>query len=279
MPVFGKSGTWRMRDFKASHHVSQLIEKPVALPDGGDRRLDARHDRSRAPGGPRRSARSTRTHRLVVSLDQGLDAAIRSDCGRSRARPRGAALILNEEPETDALHAPADQESLRDDHGNGDYRPAFRVRCNAPGASMSGPIARATVRGCLVLGASSQGESRLRMLRIVRRGDRHDPRDLTVSVPLRGRFRGRVPRRPCRRHHSGRDAEEIRAPGRPATMQAPRSRCFGLALCQRHAGTRIDRLPAYASRSPSSRGRGMEVGGKARGKRSPSAVPSSGPRR
>lgn len=32
------------------------------------------------------------------------------------------------------------------------------------------------------LGASSQGESRLRLLRIVRRGDRHDPHDLTVAV-------------------------------------------------------------------------------------------------
>ena len=31
------------------------------------------------------------------------------------------------------------------------------------------------------IAASSQGEARLRMLRLVRRGDRHDPRDLTVS--------------------------------------------------------------------------------------------------
>jgi urate oxidase len=36
--------------------------------------------------------------------------------------------------------------------------------------------------------ASSQGESRLRMLRIVRRGDRHDPRDLTVSFRFEGAF-------------------------------------------------------------------------------------------
>lgn len=35
---------------------------------------------------------------------------------------------------------------------------------------------------------SSQGESRLRMLRVVRRGDRHDPRDLTVSVRFEGAF-------------------------------------------------------------------------------------------
>src|SRR3954465_14433345 len=31
---------------------------------------------------------------------------------------------------------------------------------------------------------SSHGESRLRMLRVVRRGDRHDPKDLTVSCRL-----------------------------------------------------------------------------------------------
>lgn len=36
--------------------------------------------------------------------------------------------------------------------------------------------------------ASSHGESRLRMLRIVRRGDRHDPRDLTVSCRFEGEF-------------------------------------------------------------------------------------------
>lgn len=35
---------------------------------------------------------------------------------------------------------------------------------------------------------SSQGESRLRMLRVVRRGDRHDPRDLTVSFRFEGEF-------------------------------------------------------------------------------------------
>jgi urate oxidase len=35
---------------------------------------------------------------------------------------------------------------------------------------------------------SSHGESRVRMLRIVRRGDRHDPRDLTVSCRFEGYF-------------------------------------------------------------------------------------------
>lgn len=40
----------------------------------------------------------------------------------------------------------------------------------------------------LKIGASSFGESRLRMLRIVRRGDRHDARDLTVSCRFEGDF-------------------------------------------------------------------------------------------
>src|SRR6476620_260688 len=36
------------------------------------------------------------------------------------------------------------------------------------------------------ISASSHGESHLRMLRVVRRGDRHDPKDLTVSCRLEG---------------------------------------------------------------------------------------------
>ena len=38
------------------------------------------------------------------------------------------------------------------------------------------------------IAASSHGEARLRMLRLVRRGDRHDPRDLTVSFRFEGDF-------------------------------------------------------------------------------------------
>ena len=38
------------------------------------------------------------------------------------------------------------------------------------------------------IGSSSQGESRLRMMRVVHRGDRHDVRDLTVSVRFEGQF-------------------------------------------------------------------------------------------
>jgi urate oxidase len=40
------------------------------------------------------------------------------------------------------------------------------------------------------IGSATHGESRLRMLRIVRRGDRHDPRELTVSFRFEGDFAG-----------------------------------------------------------------------------------------
>jgi urate oxidase len=38
------------------------------------------------------------------------------------------------------------------------------------------------------IAASSKGEARLRLLRLVRRGDRHDPRELTISFRLEGDF-------------------------------------------------------------------------------------------
>ena len=39
-----------------------------------------------------------------------------------------------------------------------------------------------------VITGSAHGESRVRMLRLIRRGDRHDPRDLTVSIEFEGEF-------------------------------------------------------------------------------------------
>ncbi len=45
-----------------------------------------------------------------------------------------------------------------------------------------------SLRMSLRIGASSVGESRLRMLRIVRHGDRHDARDLTVACRFEGDF-------------------------------------------------------------------------------------------
>jgi urate oxidase len=44
-----------------------------------------------------------------------------------------------------------------------------------------------------VIRSSRYGESRLRMLRVVRRGDRHDPRDLTIALRFEGSFDRMVP--------------------------------------------------------------------------------------
>jgi urate oxidase len=41
--------------------------------------------------------------------------------------------------------------------------------------------------------SSSYGESRLRMLRVLQRGDRHDPRDLTIGLRFEGPFETMVP--------------------------------------------------------------------------------------
>ena len=41
--------------------------------------------------------------------------------------------------------------------------------------------------------SGSYGESRLRMLRVLRRGDRHDPKDLTVALRLEGDDAGVIP--------------------------------------------------------------------------------------
>ena len=114
------------------------------------------------------------------------------------------------------------------------------------------------------LGASSQGESRLRLLRIVRRGDRHDPRDLTVSVRIQGglapaffdgRRDGVVPGETLKTlvHQIARETggEEIEV--------------FGLALSRRvldmyrHA----TRIRVEISEQPWAR---MQVGGKAQGR-------------
>src|SRR5215472_6032457 len=41
--------------------------------------------------------------------------------------------------------------------------------------------------------STSYGESRLRMLRVLRRGDRHDPKDLTIALRLEGDAAAMVP--------------------------------------------------------------------------------------
>src|SRR5688572_16466362 len=113
------------------------------------------------------------------------------------------------------------------------------------------------------LGASSQGESRLRMLRIVRRGDRHDARDLTVSIRfegdfatafLEGRADGLIPGETLKtfvhqiaRDHAGAEIEVL-----------------GLALCARVLAThrQITRVRVEIAEQPWGR---MDVGGKPQG--------------
>ena len=45
----------------------------------------------------------------------------------------------------------------------------------------------------MAIESSSYGESRLRMLRVIPRGDRHDPRDLTIGLRFEGRLDEMVP--------------------------------------------------------------------------------------
>jgi urate oxidase len=200
-------------------------------------------------------------HGLVVSLDQGLDGSIGQIADVAVHALEGR-LILNEEPETDALHTPTDDESLRDDHENRRLSPGLPRLCNAPGRIERADDACYSSR-MPRLGASSQGESRLRMLRIVRKGDRHDPRDLTVSVRFEGGFAGAflegradgiIPGETLKgfvhqvaRDHAGAEIE-----------------IFGLALCQRMlaAHRQVTRVRVEISEQPWSR---MDVGGKAQG--------------
>jgi urate oxidase len=113
------------------------------------------------------------------------------------------------------------------------------------------------------LGASSQGESRLRMLRVVRRGDRHDARDLSVSIRFQGDFStaflegrpdGIIPGETLKtlvhqivREHAGAEIEVI-----------------GLALCRHVLGAhrQVSLVRVEIAEQPWSR---MDVGGKPQG--------------
>src|SRR5919204_2006843 len=123
----------------------------------------------------------------------------------------------------------------------------------------------------LKIGASSYGESRLRMLRVVRRGGRHDPRDLTVSCRfegdlapafLEGRPEGVLPGEALKdlvhataREHGG---DEIEA--------------FGIALCGRvlAGNPRITKARVELIEAPWVR---LDAGGKAQGQAFVAASP------
>jgi urate oxidase len=110
---------------------------------------------------------------------------------------------------------------------------------------------------------SSHGESRLRMLRIVRRGDRHDPRDLTISVRFEGEFGeaftgervdGVIPSETLKRFVYAAAREH-------GTSEIEK---LGIALCDRllSAHPRITLVRAEVAEHPWTR---MEAGGKAQG--------------
>jgi urate oxidase len=123
----------------------------------------------------------------------------------------------------------------------------------------------------LRIGASSHGESKLRMLRVVRRGDRHDARDLTVSCRFEGDFstafvtgrsEGLLPGETLRglvhataRAHAGAELER-----------------FGLALCDRllTGYPRVTRARVEIAEQPWTR---LEVGGKPQGQAFASGSP------
>ncbi len=132
----------------------------------------------------------------------------------------------------------------------------------------------------LRIGASSHGESKLRMLRVVRRGDRHDARDLTVSCTFEGDFAsafveghsaGLLPGEAIKglvhaiaREHGGAEVER-----------------FGLALCDRllTGHPRVTRARVEIAEQPWSAPRGRRQGAGAGVRRSevPSAAPPPSP--
>lgn len=115
----------------------------------------------------------------------------------------------------------------------------------------------------LRIGASSHGESHLRMLRVVRRGDRHDARDLTVACRFEGDFAdafvdgrssGLLPGEALKslvhttaRQHAGAEIER-----------------FGLAVCERLLGghPRLTRARVEVTEQPWNR---LEIAGKPQG--------------
>jgi urate oxidase len=107
--------------------------------------------------------------RVVIAFHQHFDAAIRKIARIPVDAFRGSAR-RGKHPEADALHAAADKNPPRHDHET------LII------------AAHGTVRRMPRIGSTSHGESRLRMLRVTRRGDRHDPKELSVSCRFEGAF-------------------------------------------------------------------------------------------
>jgi urate oxidase len=115
----------------------------------------------------------------------------------------------------------------------------------------------------LRIGASSHGESHVRMLRVVRRGDRHDARDLTVACRFEGDFADAFV--------DGRSAgllpgEALKSLVHSTARQhaSAEIECFGMALCDRLLGghPRLTRVRVDIVERPWNR---LEVAGKPQG--------------
>jgi urate oxidase len=113
------------------------------------------------------------------------------------------------------------------------------------------------------IGASSHGESRVRMLRVVRRGDRHDARDLTVACRFEGDFAGAFVEGTS---HGLLPGEALKSLVHATARQHAGAEIenFGLALCNRllTGYERLTRARVEISEQPWGR---LEVGGKAQG--------------
>ena len=96
------------------------------------------------------------------------------------------------------------------------------------GAVAIEPLFASLLSSYAALSQTSYGKSRIRLVQVSRRGDRHDLRDLTVAVAFRGRLRhivygGRQSRRAADRH----DEEYRVCAGGPRRVREPES--FGIA--------------------------------------------------
>jgi urate oxidase len=106
----------------------------------------------------------------------------------------------------------------------------------------------------VAIASSSYGESRLRMLRVVARGDRHDPRDLTIGLRFEGRLDAMVPGEAVKNlvHRVVRDHEQA----------AGAIEALGIAICEAilHRYASIGLARVEVAEQPWAR---LDVGGKA----------------
>ena len=104
--------------------------------------------------------------------------------------------------------------------------------------------------------STSYGESRLRMLRVLQRGDRHDPKDLTIGLRFEGPFDAMVPGEAIKNlvHRVVRDQDHA-----AAAIES-----LGLTICEqilaRHPGIGLARIEI--AEQPWAR---LDAGGKAQG--------------